>query len=375
MFSAKNRAWIAVASVTLLLSVLLFGFSLGKAHSSADKNLAAIQEAWRIIHQEYVDPGSINSDALRQAAIQAMLDTLNDSHSAYLDQQAYNDFLNQLMGSYEGIGISFVQDDGKLIISRVYLGTPAEKAGLKSGDVILEVNGLSTSGMTSDEFSALVMGAAGTKVSLKILRQNSGETVVVEITREKIQYPCSYFEMIGDIAYIDIMSFGASLNDELGIVLRQLSTNGAKGIIIDLRNNPGGFVYSAVDAVSRFVKDGVVLTELNSDGTEKVHKTTSQKETTDLPVVVLVNRNSASASEVFSGALQDHGRAVIAGEVTYGKGSVNQLFRLPDGSAIYLTIARWMTPSGKLIEGNGVTPDIKLGSRQDWIKWAVDYLR
>jgi carboxyl-terminal processing protease len=192
--------------------------------------------------------------------------------------------------------------------------------------------------------------------------------------RGDIKIVSVYFEMMGDIAYIDISQFTDKTNDELTPVLQQMTTNGAKGIVLDLRDNPGGPESVVVDVASRFITKGTILTVRYNDGSEDVVKATKQAQTTGLPMVVLVNSNSASASEVLTGALQDYGRAVIAGEVTYGKGSVDQFYVLPDGSAIYLTIARWLTPNGHLIEGKGITPDFPLDSSIDQIQWAIDHL-
>jgi len=376
MSSLLRRIWIVFASTALILAVLYLGFNLGQSASSRDKDFAAIENAWKLLQQEYVDPNSVDFSAISHAAVQAMMDALNDSHSVYLTQQQYNDMIASLSGdSYVGIGINFSIIRGQVVVTYVFLGSPAETAGVLDGDVVLEVEGVSTSGMTSDDLRAMVRGDAGTQVTLRVRHQNTTDTTVVTITRAEINTPSVYYRaMDGDIAYIGITQFSSTTNDELGIVLERISGNGTKGIIIDLRDNPGGWLSTVVDAVSRFVKSGTVLTVCNNDGSKKEVKTTSQNEITDLPVVVLANEYSASASEVFSGALQDYGRAVIAGNVTYGKGSVNNFFELPDGSAIYLTTARWLTPNGHLIEGNGITPDYMLNDDIDWVKWAIDYL-
>jgi carboxyl-terminal processing protease len=181
--------------------------------------------------------------------------------------------------------------------------------------------------------------------------------------------------MMDDIAYISISQFTDTTNDDLTPVLQQLSQNGAKGIILDLRDNPGGLETAVVDVASRFVTEGdTILTIKYNDGSKTVDSANHQIFTTDLPVVVLVNENSASASEVLSGALQDYGIAVVAGKVTFGKGSVNQAVQLSDGSAIYISIARWYTPNGHMIEGQGITPDYTLDESTDWVQWAIDYL-
>jgi len=207
-----------------------------------------------------------------------------------------------------------------------------------------------------------------------VRHQGETGTVLLTITRGDINITSVTFKMMGDIAYIDISQFTDTTNDELTPVFQEMATNGAKSIVLDLRDNPGGPEAVVVDVASRFITKGTILTVRYNDGSEDVVKATKQAQTTDLPVVVLVNSNSASASEVLAGALQDYGIAVIAGEITYGKGSVDQFEELPDGSAIYLTIARWLTPNGHLIEGKGITPDFVLDAATDWVQWAIEHL-
>jgi carboxyl-terminal processing protease len=300
------------------------------------------------------------------------MDTLNDPHSAYLSAQDYQQLQNNLAGQYGGIGASVTTTDGQITIALVNPGFPAEAAGLQVGDVILEIDGVSTSGMTTEDVVAKVKGAAGTQVTLLV--QHPGETTSVLLTITRANITSVSFKMMGDIAYIDISQFTDTTNDELTPVFQEMATNGAKGIVLDLRDNPGGPENVVVDVASRFITTGTILTVKYNDGSEDVVKATKQAQTTDLPMVVLVNSNSASASEVLTGALQDYGRAVVAGEVTYGKGSVDQFEVLPDGSAIYLTIARWLTPNGHLIEGTGITPNVTLDPSTDWVQWAIDHL-
>jgi carboxyl-terminal processing protease len=205
---------------------------------------------------------------------------------------------------------------------------------------------------------------------------HKGETqpVLITVVRDEIKIPSVELEMLSDIAYIRLIQFGENTNVELGTALETAQQRDARGIVLDLRNNPGGGLQTVVDVASRFITDGTILSVRYNDGRLEVIKATSQNPTTDLPLVVLVNGGSASASEVLSGALQDYDRAVIAGQTTFGKGSVNYMTHLADDSAIYITVARWLTPDGKLIEGEGITPDYELDPTQDEVQWAVDYL-
>ncbi len=374
MFSTFKRIGVLLTSAALTLALLSVGYNLGKASQPADKSFATIEDAWKIIHQEYVDPSSVDSTALSQAAVQALMDTLADPHSAYFDAQMYQQLQNSLSGQYGGIGSSVSSVDGKITTVSVNPGSPAEASGLKPGDIILEINGISTSGMTVEDVVAKVQGAAGTQLTLQVQHEGETTSVLITITRADIKTPSVSFEMIGDIADIQITEFSDTTNDELTTVFQKMVSDGAKGIILDLRDNPGGPEATVVDVASRFIPKGTILTVRYNDGSEETVKATKQAQTTDLPVVVLVNENSASASEVLTGCLQDYGKATVAGSVTYGKGSVDQFFVLPDGSAIYLTIARWLTPNGHLIEGKGIVPDFPLDASVDQVQWAIDLL-
>lgn len=205
--------------------------------------------------------------------------------------------------------------------------------------------------------------------------ERDGSALSFIITRAKITAPSVNLEMLGNIAHITITSFNQHTDEELLPVIKEIASNGAVAIILDLRYNPGGLVTTVVNTASYFITDGTVLTIKDRDGGSTTHKVIKQPSTTSLPMVVLVNAYSASGSEVLAGALQDHDRAVVAGAQTFGKGSVNQLFELPGGTGIYLTIARWYTPDGHLIEGIGITPDYPLDlTGDDLLNWAIDYL-
>lgn len=374
MPSPARRIWLLLASTALILAVLYLGYNLGLSASPPDRNLATIEEAWKIIHRDYVDPSKIDSTALSQAAVQAMIDTLDDPHSGYYNAQIYQHLQNNLAGQYGGIGASVSKTDGQITIVSVRPDSPAERAGLQAGDALLEIDGVSTAGMSVADTVAKVQGPKGTQVSLLVRHQGETGTTLLNITRADIKIVSVRFEMMGDIAYIEIAEFSNTTNNELTDVFQAVATNGAKGIVLDLRDNPGGPETAVVDVASRFITRGTILTVRYNDGSEDVVTATKQAQTTSLPIVVLVNSNSASASEVLAGALQDYGLAVVAGEVTYGKGSVNQFEELPDGSAIYITIARWLTPNGHLIEGKGITPDFILDPDTDWVQWAIDRL-
>ena len=229
--------------------------------------------------------------------------------------------------------------------------------------------------MTVDMAVSKIRGPRGTDVVLTILHPGETEPVEINVTRDKIDVPSVTFEMRGSIAYISILQFTERTETEFAPVVQQLKDDNATGIILDLRGDPGGLLDIVIDIASHFITDGVIVQVRSNQGvieTDNVHK---GLETTDLPMVVLVDEFSASGSEVLSGALQDYDRALIAGNTTYGKGSVNYLHQLSDGSGLYLTSSRWLTPKGRLIEGQGIVPDIKLElTGEDAVNWAINYL-
>jgi carboxyl-terminal processing protease len=266
-------------------------------------------------------------------------------------------------------------EDGKFVVTATIDGSPAAMAGINPGDIIQEIDGVSITGMDLSDLGKKVRGKAGTSLTLLILHQ--GETVPQEIVviRAEIKIDSVRFEMRGDIAYIRISQFTERTDDELGAVLQTMTGEGATGIILDLRGNPGGLLNIVVLVASRFLEQGEVLSVRDSDGNVDVYAVVPQEPSTDLPMVVLVDSSSASGSEVVAGAFKDYGRAVIAGKTTFGKGSANTLQGLADGSGLYITVARWLTPNGNMIEGIGVIPDIELElTGDDAIQWAIEHL-
>jgi carboxyl-terminal processing protease len=372
-------------SLVILVAILVLStvFAAGclislNATTAAGKGLNAdlINQAWNILSKDYVLPDKIDSTVLTQGAIQGMVQSVKDPYSYYLNPNEYKLTQGDFASSFGGIGATLsMNKDKQPIIVNTLPNTPAEKAGLKSNDVILAVDGKTTQDLTTDQVVSLVRGTIGTKVKLLILHEGDKLPVEIEIVRAQISPNSVNSRMEGDIAYLQILNFHAKTNDEFQAALTNLDLSKAKGIIIDLRNNPGGYVNVVVDIASHFIKEGVIITMRDNQGNTKSTSVNPNGIYTTLPMVVLVNQYSASGSEVLSGALQDYGRATIAGTVTFGKGSYDTFFPLSDGSAIYLTIGRWLTPKGREIEGKGITPDQTLTQTgDDTVKWAVDYL-
>jgi carboxyl-terminal processing protease len=372
----SSRWKIALGSLVAVIAVF-FSFGLGYftavlAPPDGDE-LDRVVEAWNTLTEKYVEPGSIDRNALAEAAISAMVDYLGDPYSAYLDTAGYHATLDDFSGTYTGIGAEMAIRDGALIVLTAYPDSPAEKAGLAPGDRITAVDGQPTEGLNMTELGLLVRGDAGIPVTLTVDR--AGETLSLTMVRAVITPPSVKLEMLGNVAYISISSFNEHADEEMLPVIQEINRNGAESIILDLRYNPGGLVTTVVNTAGYFLPGQTIFTVKDNDGKVVTHKAVNQPATTDLPMVVLVNEFSASGSEVLSGALQDHDRAVIAGKQTFGKGSVTQLFSLSGDTGIYLTIARWYTPDGHLIEGIGITPDFAPElTGNDLVNWAIDYL-
>ncbi len=338
--------------------------------------LDTIEQAWQIIQTEYVDKSKIDNKKLAQGAIKGMVEALGDPYTAYLDSETYQLNLTSLEGSFEGIGATVTSDDKKIKVVAPIRGSPAERAGIKSGDIILEIDGRSTKDMSLTEAVIRIRGPGGTTVRLSVQHENETNPTEITVVRAKIEVLSVTSEMKGDICYIGIAEFSERTDFELSPVIAGLSKNAASGIILDLRGNLGGLLDSVLNVVSYFLKNGVVFDVVDNRGEHSAASVRRASVTTDLPLVVLVDGGSASASEVLAGALKDYGRATIAGTKTFGKGSVNVLRQLGDGSGLYVTTARWLTPKGQVIEGQGITPDYELELKGDeLVKWAIDFLK
>jgi carboxyl-terminal processing protease len=372
-----------IVAITLLLVGFALSFVAGCAQSTStlsgsDEGLGIVDEVWDIIFRDYVDQDRVDASALKQAAIKGMVEELDDPYTSYLSAQAYRMSSSGLEGKFEGIGAYVGVRDEQIVIIAPISDSPAAKAGIRAGDIIMGVNGRSAAEMSLEEAVLHIRGPKGTLVRLLVLHEGETKPEEIEIVRASIRLSSVRFEMRGDIAYININHFTERTNGELSEALESITQEGATGIILDLRSNPGGLLNATVDVASQFLREGIVLSVLDNQGKQTSLPVKHGGVTTDLPLVVLTDNYSASGSEVLAGALQDHARATIAGARTYGKGSVNTLLRLSDNSGLYITTARWLTPDGRLIEGKGISPDYELEfeeEEEDAIQWAIDYLK
>jgi len=369
---------IAISLMLAAVIALSFagGYVLAGRTPAGDDDLTTVKQAWDIIASDYVDKDKIDTEALKQAAIEGMIATLDDPYTSYLKAQDYQLGMSRLEGEFDGIGAYVGIRDEQLTIIAPIPGSPAAEAGIRAGDIILEIDGVATANLSLAEAVLKIRGAHGTSVSLLIRHEGEPEPEEIEITRDKIEVPSVRFEMKEDIAYINIIQFSERTDSELLTILNEVTEAEAEGIILDLRSNPGGLLETVINVASYFLPEGVVVKVVSNREETTIHPVRPGALTVSLPMVVLVDEFSASGSEVLAGALQDHDRALIAGTTTFGKGSVNILRRLDDGSGLYITTARWLTPNGRLIEGNGIDPDHELELKGDEaIQWAIDYLK
>lgn len=360
--------WLIIGSVPSLL-FLVFGFVGGVyidqrfpeyvpfiGHTTSGRvDLSSAQEAARLIQADYVD-GNIDPKKLSQSTVQGMVQSLGDPYTIYLDPTQYKKLQQSYQGKYTGIGVyvSF-STGGYPTITGTVPGSPAATAGLKPGDQIIKVGDKDLKGLTADQATSIIQGPAGTQVTLTVSR--AGQMLTFTITRAQIQVPTVRSATIGNrVLYVRIYQFGLATQGEFDTALKN-GLPGASGMVLDLRGDPGGFVSAADYVITQFVSSGETFETRGRNGTDR-HEVGPKHAAPNVPLVVLVDANSASASEIVAGSLQVHQRAKLVGTVTFGKGSVQEDFVLNDGSDIHLTVERWYLPNGQTIDHKGLTPDM-----------------
>ncbi len=369
----------------LVVSVLVLTFAIGYVvHNTNSSNSSAaatastsgsaaddfsnLNQIMTLLQQKYVDPGKLDRQTLYEAAINGMLQTLSDSGVFYVDPNTVKTSVGP-SGTFDGIGATVASQNNQIVIVAPIENSPAARAGIRPGDIIEAVDGESTQGWTQEKAVIKIRGPRGTKVTLKV-RHADGTEVTLDIQREQIKVPSvstvppggvlkdGAGHVITDLGYIHIREFTQSTDPEMQKALKEIVQSGKKGLILDLRNNPGGLLQTTVDVADEFLNSGTILTERERDGTETKFTAHPGGAATSIPVVILLNRFSASGSEVLAAALHDNGRATIVGEKSFGKGTVNISNNLKDGGQLYISIAKWFTPDGTQIDGVGIKPDI-----------------
>lgn len=331
---------------------------LGK---TVENKLEVFWEAWEYV-QDHFYQGPVDPGKLIEGATRGMVRASGDPYTDWVDAEHAKVDRNRLEGQFEGIGANVqLSEDGFLRIERPLPGSPAEQAGLKPKDIVLAVDGVSTKGKTLEELVVIVRGPKGTPVVLTVRSEGETGSHDVRIIRGEVRVPSVVAKMTDEFGYVRLSNFGTHTTEELIESLRNLREAGAKGIVLDLRNNPGGLLDAAVNVAGQFLpKDTVVLTEKSRSEGDVVFKAPAGGQALDLPLVILTNAGSASASEIVAGAIKDHARGKLVGKTTFGKGSVQVPFELRDKSVVRVTVAIWQTPSGTHLVGAGIEPDFIL---------------
>jgi carboxyl-terminal processing protease len=349
---------------------------------SKDVDMSQFWKVWDTLKTTYLRT-PVEDPELFYGSIKGMVASLGDPYSVYFDPDEASQFSSQLEGTFEGIGAEMGFKDSQMIIVSPLPNTPAAKAGLKAGDAVLKINGEDTTNMPLDIAVSKIRGPKGTKVTLNIYRDGIAEPFDVTITRDQITVDSVQSKMIDEsgkettgnngIALITISEFNQDTVQEFDAALSAMMLRSPKGIIIDLRGDPGGYLDAAVEVPRDWIGDQPVVIQRHSDGTEDIMKPTLKISPINLPTVILVDKWTASAAEIVSGAMQDYGKATLVGETTFGKGSVQEYIdSFPDGSALKLTVAEWLTPKGRSIDKKGITPDVAVAITDDDIKAGRD---
>ena len=368
----RNVVWM-LAFVMLVLATAFAAYTYGRSQSPAAlgkedrEGVALYAQALDTVRDGYVDREAIDPQKQTYGAIEGMLDTLgDDGHTRFLTPEEREQNNKSLSGIYEGIGIEIENKDDKIIVVAPIEGTPADRAGIEPGDVVVAVNGQSVREENLPEIVEEIRGPRGTEVKLTVLR--GGKERMFDLERAEIEPPVTSWVLIpgSDVAHVRLASFSDDSAEKLGQAFEEARAAGARRFILDLRNNPGGRLHQAVEIAGNFLQPGsVIYVREDASGERQEIEVEGGAEPTDSPMAVLVNEGTASSSEILAGALRDNDRARVIGETTFGTGTVLSEFVLRDGSAILLGVAEWLTPDGDFIRETGIVPDIKVSLEED----------
>ncbi|HHF98483.1 MAG TPA: S41 family peptidase [Candidatus Aerophobetes bacterium] len=354
----KRKIFLTLSVVLTLIFTLL----MVKVQAESDflSEIRLIIQVYQIIQNEYIE--KVNPSKLIEGAIKGMVETLGDPHSRWLTAEEWKEWSVEKKGKFGGLGMVVGIRDGFITVVDPLEDTPASRAGLKPGDKIIKINGESTEGMTLNQAVEKMRGEVGTQVRLTIKREGVPELLEYTITRELITLPNIKKRIFGDTGYIKIIGFtNENTSKELRETLSSLKASGVKTLILDLRDNPGGLLSQAVEVADEFLSSGTIVSIRGRDPAESnIYSAHPGGEGIEFPLVVLINEASASASEIVAGAIKDHKRGILVGTKTFGKGTVQNAIPLENGGALWLTTAKYYTPSGICIEGQGIKPDIEI---------------
>jgi len=347
-------------TIAVLIMILLVGIVGGLYYWAKKYDLEKLITTYYLIKNEYLE--QVSTETLINGAIKGMVESLNDSYSVYLDKNAFKNLNVQIEGTFGGIGVEIDKNENKqLVVIAPLPGTPADRAGLKSGDIIEKVDEQETAKLTTIEAASLIRGEPGTSVTLKILREQENRSFIVKLVREKIAIPSVRGEILPehkDIGYLQVMHFNrTSTIAQLERELNKLNKEQLDGLILDLRGNPGGDLEAAVELAGYFLKEGPVVRIVHRNGNEEV-RYPSRLSQIKVPLVVLIDEGTASASEIVAGAIKDSKSGLLLGTRTFGKGLVQTLYKLGNNEGLKLTTNKYLTPNGHDINGKGIQPDI-----------------
>jgi carboxyl-terminal processing protease len=318
-------------------------------------------QAWDIVHDHFIDREALDETELEYGAIRGMIQALGDEgHTTFLTPEELAREQSDLTGTFTGIGALLGIKDGLPVIVSPFDGSPADQAGVEAGDIIMEVDGQDVTSWSLNDIVDSIRGEKGTEVVLTLLRPEESTSLEIPITRGEITVPAATWAMLPgtDVALARLSQFSANAEDELVTAIREARAAGATGLIVDVRNNPGGLLDQAIKVTSQFLKDGNVLQQEDAEGRRQAYPVRPGGQATEFPMVVLINQGSASSAEIFAGAIQDHQRGLLVGETTFGTGTVLEPFTLEDGSGLMLGTSQWLTANGRLIRKQGIEPDI-----------------
>ncbi|MDX1608429.1 MAG: S41 family peptidase [Candidatus Spechtbacterales bacterium] len=381
----KQKRSTARFLTTFIIVALIFtaGFLIGQGTQTSDKGtglnleqifngkeeveFSLIEDVWVLINEKYVAKEELDRRALIFGAIRGMVSELDDPYSVFFNKEETQQFLTSVSGQFEGVGIEISIKEDQLTVVSPLKNTPAHKAGIKAGDKIVAIDGQSTESITLEEAVSKIRGPKGTEVVLTVAREGVDGEIEIPIVRDKIEVPSVEWELIeGNVAYVELTHFSEITGRDFSETAQQILESPADRIVLDVRNNPGGFLDVSINIAGWFLEKGeLVVTEELADDVSRKHTSPGPGSLKDLHVVVLQNEGSASAAEILAGALRDHLEADIVGEKSFGKGSVQSFEELPGSTALKLTVARWITPSGQYINDKGIEPTVQVEMPQD----------
>lgn len=338
----------------------VLGPAVVRAQDQPDE-FAVFWQVWQVVHRNFIDKDALDPKLLTYGAINGLIQSLGDEgHTRFLTPEEVKQQRTNISGKFFGIGAQVGLEDGLPVIVAPFDDSPADKAGVQAGDIIIEVDGTDVTGLSLNETIEMIRGERGTKVVLTVFRPDLNESLEIEIIRDEIKVPAASWTMIPgtDVALVRLSQFSANLDDNLVEAIKEAKAAGATKLIVDVRNNPGGLLDQAIRVTSEFLTEGNVLIQEEADGSREAFEVKPGGVAPEIPMVILINHGTASSSEIFAGAIQDHQRGQVVGETSFGTGTVLKPFDLRDGSALLLGTSQWLTANGRLIRKQGIEPDV-----------------